>query len=53
MEASFRKEGGTKKQLLFNARSETALERPAFRESVLKRRAVIPAAWFYHNYQGV
>ncbi len=45
--ASFRKEGGTRKQLLFNARSETALKRPAFRESVLKRRAVIPAAWFY------
>ena len=44
---SFRKEGGGKKRLLFNARCESALERPSFRESVLNRRAVVPAAWFY------
>ena len=36
--------GGT---LIFNARSETALERPMFKESVLHRRAVIPASGFY------
>ena len=35
------------KQLLFNARSESALEKKTFRESVLQRRVVVPAAWFY------
>lgn len=44
---SFQGESGKKKQLLFNARSETALERQAFRESVRNRRAVIPASHFY------
>lgn len=33
--------------LIFNARSETALERPMFKESALHRRAVIPASGFY------
>ncbi len=36
-----------KKGLLINARAETALERRMFRESVMHRRCVIPAAHFY------
>ena len=36
-----------KTKLVINARSETVLERPMFRESILRRRAVIPAAGFY------
>ena len=35
------------KQLIFNARSETALEKRMFRESVEHRRIVVPATWFY------
>jgi putative SOS response-associated peptidase YedK len=35
------------KQVIFNARSETALEKPTFRESVKTKRAVIPATQFY------
>ena len=35
------------KQLIFNARSESALEKKMFRESVQQRRIVVPAAWFY------
>lgn len=35
------------KQLIFNARCESALEKPLFRESVLHRRTGIPATWFY------
>lgn len=35
------------KQLIFNARSESALEKKTFRESVERRRIVVPAAWFY------
>lgn len=44
-----RQHPGTRKSgtLIFNARSETALERPMFKESVLHRRAVIPASGFY------
>lgn len=34
-------------QLIFNARSESAEEKVTFRESILHRRAVIPALWFY------
>lgn len=35
------------KQLIFNARSESALEKKMFRESIVRRRVVVPAARFY------
>lgn len=35
------------KKLIFNARSETAAEKPMFSAAVAHRRAVIPATWFY------
>ncbi len=35
------------KQLIFNARSESALEKKMFREGVAQRRVAVPAAWFY------
>lgn len=35
------------KQVIFNARSESALEKKMFQESVEHRRIVIPATWFY------
>ena len=35
------------KQVIFNARSESAMEKPLFRDSIAKRRVAIPAAWFY------
>ena len=34
-------------KLIINARSESVLERKMFRESVLKRRLIIPATGFY------
>lgn len=40
------------KQVIFNARSETVLEKKMFRQNMEHRRAVIPATWFYewdHN----
>lgn len=39
--------GFEKKQVIFNARSETALEKKIFREGLDKRRIVVPATWFY------
>lgn len=39
--------GYKEKQTVFNARSESVLEKRMFQESVLHRRIVIPAAWFY------
>lgn len=35
------------KKLIFNARCESALEKTMFRDSILHRRIVIPASWFY------
>lgn len=35
------------KKLIFNARCESALKKPLFRDSLLHRRIVIPAARFY------
>lgn len=39
--------GFQKSQIIFNARCESATEKPMFRENLLHRRAVIPAAGFY------
>lgn len=39
--------GFQKGKVIFNARSESAMEKRMFREAVLHHRAVIPAAWFY------
>ena len=39
--------GFTDKQVIFNARSESVLEKRMFRESTLHRRIVVPTAWFY------
>ncbi len=39
--------GPSGKGLLINARAETAREKQTFRESILRRRCVIPAAGFY------
>lgn len=39
--------GLDEKQVIFNARSESALEKPTFREAVAKRRIVVAAAGFY------
>ena len=35
------------KQLIFNARSESASEKKMFKESAEHRRVVVPATWFY------
>lgn len=39
--------GFDKKQVLINARSESAMEKPTFRDAMAKRRIVVPAAGFY------
>lgn len=39
--------GFSGKQLIFNARSESALEKKMFKESVEHRRVIVPATWFY------
>ena len=35
------------KQVIFNARSESAPEKKMFREGIVHRRIVVPATWFY------
>lgn len=35
------------KQVIFNARSETVLEKKMFRQNMEQRRVVVPATWFY------
>lgn len=39
--------GFRKGQVIFNARSESAMEKPLFKEGILRRRVIIPAAGFY------
>ena len=38
---------GFDKRLVINAKSETALQRPMFRESMLERRCLVPASGYY------
>lgn len=38
--------GFQKKQVIFNARCESVIEKPTFHESILHRRVVIPGACF-------
>ena len=35
------------KGLIINTRSETALDKPMFRQSMLERRCLIPAVWYF------
>lgn len=33
--------------LIINARAESVIDKPMFRDSIMQRRCVIPASWFY------
>ena len=33
--------------LIINVRAESVIDKPMFRDSILQRRCVIPASWFY------
>lgn len=39
--------GFQNKGVIFNARSETAMEKTMFKDSIKHRRCIVPAAWFY------
>ena len=39
--------GYTGKGLLMNARSETAAEKPTFREDWARHRCIVPASWYF------
>ncbi len=39
--------GFSGKSLLLNARTETAAERPTFKESWERRRCIVPASWYF------
>jgi putative SOS response-associated peptidase YedK len=43
----FRNGAATAAKPIINARSETALDKPMFRESMLERRCIIPASGYY------
>lgn len=48
--------GFGRQKIIFNARSESVLEKKMFRESILNRRLIVPAAGFYewnHNKEKV
>ena len=39
--------GYTGRSLLMNARSETAAEKPTFREDWARHRCIVPASWYF------
>lgn len=41
--------GYTGKTLLMNARTETAAEKPTFKEDWQKHRCIVPASWYYER----
>ena len=47
MRWGYRTEIRDKKKLIINARSESAAEKPLFKEDWKKHRCIIPASWYY------